>query len=179
MTKCNLSIYNVYKSENTRHKKTWRVGNTILEQGGNAYDAAVAVAACLNVVYPHMTGAGGDSFWLTYTPKEGKVRAYNGAGRSGSKVTRDLYKGKDAIPFRGIEAAIVVPGQVDAWDTLVSEYGNLTLKEVLAPAIDYATYGFPYTRDQHINTNMESLLSFTEHKVEKDNLKPKRRLLLA
>ena len=146
-------------------------GNTILEQGGNAYDAAVAVAACLNVVYPHMTGAGGDSFWLTYTPKEGKVRAYNGAGRSGSKVTRDLYKGKDAIPFRGIEAAITVPGQVDAWDAMVSEYGNLTLKEVLAPAIDYATNGFPYTRDQHINTN-KNLEILSNIPITKDTYTP-------
>ena len=47
-------------------------GNTILEQGGNAFDAAVAVSACLGVVYPHMTGPGGDMFWLTYKKEEGK-----------------------------------------------------------------------------------------------------------
>jgi len=127
-------------------------GNTILQQGGNAFDAAVAVSATLAVVYPHMTGIGGDCFWITYSAKEGKVRAYNGAGRSGSKVTRDLYAGEASIPFRGIRSAITVPGMIDGWDAMLKEYGTLTLKEVLQPAIHYALNGFPFSKDLHFNT---------------------------
>ncbi|RKD24672.1 gamma-glutamyltransferase [Ammoniphilus oxalaticus] len=146
-------------------------GNSILEKGGNAFDAAVAVAACLGVVYPAMTGPGGDSFWLTYSPKEGKVNAYNGAGRSGSKVTRELYEGEESIPFRGIRAAITVPGQVDAWDAIISKYGKLTLKEALQPAIDYALNGFPYTRDQYVNTK-KNLDVLSKIPITKDTYTP-------
>ena len=123
-------------------------GNHILEKGGNAFDAAVAVSACLGVVYPHMTGLGGDTFWLNYEKKEGKIRAYNGSGRSGANVSRDTYAGEAAIPFRGIRSAITVPGMVDSWDVILKELGTLSLAEVLAPAINYAENGFPITKNQ-------------------------------
>ncbi|MBO1512926.1 gamma-glutamyltransferase [Metabacillus bambusae] len=134
------------------HYLASQAGNTILQKGGNAFDAAVAVSACLAVVYPHMTGLGGDSFWLTYSVNDQKVRAYNGSGRSGSKVTRDVYKGKSSIPNRGIESIITVPGMVDSWDAVLKEYGRLSLGEVLEPAIEYALSGFPFSMDQHENT---------------------------
>lgn len=118
------------------HYLASQAGNTILQKGGNAFDAAVAVSACLAVVYPHMTGLGGDSFWLTYSKKDQKVRAYNGSGRTGANVTREKYKGKKFIPNRGIESAITVPGMVDSWDAVLKEYGRLSLNEVLAPAIE-------------------------------------------
>ncbi|MGM0876939.1 MAG: gamma-glutamyltransferase [Bacillota bacterium] len=134
------------------HYLASQAGNTVLQKGGNAFDAAVAVSACLAVVYPHMTGLGGDSFWLTYSVKDQKVRAYNGSGRSGSKVTREVYKGKSSIPNRGIESAITIPGMVDSWDAVLKEYGRLSLGEVLDPAIQYALTGFPFSKDQHENT---------------------------
>ncbi|MCM3029873.1 MULTISPECIES: gamma-glutamyltransferase [unclassified Niallia] len=134
------------------HYLASQAGERILQQGGNAFDAAVAVSACLAVVYPHMTGLGGDSFWLAYHAEKKKVRSYNGSGRSGSKVTRDKYKGKEAIPFRGIESVITVPGMVDSWDAVLREYGRMSLKEVLAPAIEYAENGFPVSNDQYENT---------------------------
>lgn len=129
-----------------------QAGNSILERGGNAFDAAVAVSACLAVVYPHMTGLGGDSFFLTYSRNEQKVRVYNGSGRSGINFTRDVFEGKDSIPIRGIESAITVPGMVDSWDAVLKEYGRLTLEEVLQPAIEYAEKGFPLSPDQYENT---------------------------
>ncbi|GKU83483.1 gamma-glutamyltransferase [Niallia sp. NCCP-28] len=146
------------------HYLASQAGEHILEKGGNAFDAAVAVSACLAVVYPHMTGLGGDSFWLTFQSAEKKVRAYNGSGRSGKNVTRDKYKGRDSIPFRGIESVITVPGMVDSWDALLKEYGTMKLAEVLAPAIEYAENGFPLSNDQWENTvkNAEML------KVDKD-----------
>ncbi|WP_025704587.1 gamma-glutamyltransferase, partial [Paenibacillus graminis] len=90
-------------------------GARILQKGGNAFDAAVAVSAALAVVYPHMTGLGGDAFWLTYSAGEGRVRAYNGSGRSGYGVRRDCYAGEEAIPRRGVRSAITVPGMADSW----------------------------------------------------------------
>lgn len=134
------------------HYLASQAGNTILEKGGNAFDAAVAVSACLAVVYPHMTGLGGDSFWLTFSKYDQKVRAYNGSGRTGMNVSREVYKGQNAIPTRGIESVITVPGMVDSWDAVLKEYGRLTLEEVLQPAIDYALEGFPFSIDQHENT---------------------------
>ncbi|WP_419885999.1 gamma-glutamyltransferase [Paenibacillus sp. B-A-8] len=127
-------------------------GARVLEKGGNAYDAAVAISATLAVVYPHMTGLGGDSFWLTYYKQEACVRAYNGSGRSGYGVRRSCFTGENAIPRRGIRSAITVPGMVDSWDAMLSKYGRLTLAEVLEPAIGYAQGGFPMSPDQRNNT---------------------------
>ncbi len=130
-------------------------------KGGNAFDAAVAVSACLAVVYPHMTGLGGDSFWLTYHKETGRIKAYNGSGRSGKHVTRDLYRGREAIPLRGTESAITVPGMADSWDAVLSAYGRLSLAEVLKPALDYAANGFPVSADQcaHTERNLALLAS--------------------
>lgn len=124
-------------------------GARMLEQGGNAYDAAVAVSACLAVVYPHMTGIGGDSFWLTYHRGEGRVRGYNASGRSGYNASLDAYAGMDAIPNRGIRSVVTVPGMVDGWAAVHGQYGRLPWERVLEPAIRYAENGFPMTRDQH------------------------------
>ncbi|WP_110928922.1 gamma-glutamyltransferase [Bacillus massiliglaciei] len=123
-------------------------GNKILERGGNAFDAAVAVSSCLAVVYPHMTGLGGDSFWLTYHKSESAIRGYNGSGRSGYGVSRDSFAGEEKIPFRGVKSALTVPGMVDGWDAVLKQYGRLSLKEVLEPAIEYAEKGFPISQNQ-------------------------------
>lgn len=127
-------------------------GARMLERGGNAYDAAIAVSACLAVVYPHMTGLGGDSFWLSYHSKEGEVRAYNGSGRSSYGACIDAFEGENSIPVRGVRSAITVPGMVDAWVAVHGEYGRLSFAEVLQPAIQYAIDGFPMSKDQYENT---------------------------
>lgn len=127
-------------------------GQNILLQGGNAYDAAIAVSACLAVVYPHMTGLGGDSFWLMYNKQEGEVRGYNGSGRSGGNVTIDCFAGEKNIPTRGIRSIVTVPGMVDSWDAILKRYGTMSLDKVLEPAIKYAREGFPLSYNQYINT---------------------------
>lgn len=144
----NQSIIGTKSMVVSPHYLASMAGNKILEKGGNAFDAAVAVSACLGVVYPHMTGLGGDTFWLNYEKKDGKIRAFNGSGRSGANVNRDTYAGEVAIPFRGIRSAITVPGMVDSWDAILKELGTLTLADVLEPAIDYAENGFPITKNQ-------------------------------
>lgn len=134
------------------HALASMAGARILERGGNAFDAAVAVSACLGVVYPHMTGLGGDSFWMTYEAGEGKVRVYNASGRSGAGVERALFAGETAIPQRGARSAITVPGMADGWDAIVRAYGKLPWGEQLEPAIGYAEDGFPLSPDQHAHT---------------------------
>ncbi|MFD2330422.1 gamma-glutamyltransferase [Cohnella sp. GCM10020058] len=134
------------------HDLASEAGAEMLRRGGNAFDAAVAVSACLGVVYPHMTGLGGDCFWLAYGAAEGRVRAYNGSGRSGAAVDRGCFAGMAAIPHRGARSAITVPGMVDGWAAVLGEYGKLSLAEVLAPAIRHAAEGFPLSPDQHFFT---------------------------
>lgn len=141
------------------HYLASEAGAEILRSGGNAFDAAVAISACLGVVYPHMTGLGGDAFWLTYGAEEGIVRAYNASGRSGSRVDRECYAGMAEIPHRGPRSAITVPGMADGWAAVLERYGRLSLAEVLAPAIRHAAEGFPVSADQHLSTaNREAML---------------------
>ncbi|MCL6458276.1 MAG: gamma-glutamyltransferase [Gorillibacterium sp.] len=142
------------------HYLATEAGARILQKGGNAFDAAVAISACLGVVYPHMTGMGGDSFWLTFSSGDNRVRVYNGSGRSGHQVNRAQFAGEAAIPQRGARSAITVPGMIDSWDAINREYGCLSLAEVLEQAIAYANNGFPMSRDQYEQTDTAfSLLS--------------------
>ena len=124
-----------------------QAGLRILLDGGNAVDAAVAMAAALNVVEPTSTGIGGDMFALIWTSAERRVVALNGSGRSAAAANVDdvLRAGFDAIPNDGDGAAMAVsvPGTVHGWETAVEAYGRMTLREVLTPAIDYALNGYP------------------------------------
>ncbi|TBL70747.1 gamma-glutamyltransferase [Paenibacillus thalictri] len=138
------------------HRLATAAGARILERGGNAFDAAVAVSSCLAVVYPHMTGMGGDSFWMTYHTDEKEIRGYNGSGRSGYKADLQAFAGLASIPTRGPLSAVTVPGMVDAWAAVLGEYGRLPFGDVLQPAIDYAAGGFPLSCDQYENTRLHA-----------------------
>src|SRR5260221_3378778 len=98
------------------HALAAQTGARILAEGGNAIEAALATAATLAVVYPHMTGLGGDSFWLVAEPGC-PPRTIDGAGRAGSRVSAALYEERDlhAVPWRGPLAANTVAGTVSAW----------------------------------------------------------------
>jgi gamma-glutamyltranspeptidase len=91
-------------------------GRAILEEGGNAIEAMLAMAASIAAVYPHMNHIGGDGFWLIREPN-GRVRAIMGAGRAGAKATPRFYRdaGHYEIPTRGPLAALTVPGAVAGW----------------------------------------------------------------
>jgi len=108
-------------------------GIRILMQGGNAVDAAIAVAAVLNVVEPHMTGIGGDVFALIYWKATGELKGLNASG-----------KGMHHIPERGI-LSVTVPGALDGWVALLEKYGSMELSQLLELAIVYAEGGFPVT----------------------------------
>ena len=123
-----------------------QAGLRILQQGGNAYDAAVATAAVLAVVEPMMTGPGGDVFMLAHDADSGKLHGLNGSGFSPEAVSPRFFeeRGLDAIPVTG-PFSISIPGAVDAWTEIVEKHGKLSLAEVLEPAISYAEEGFAVT----------------------------------
>jgi gamma-glutamyltranspeptidase / glutathione hydrolase len=117
----------------------------VLENGGNAIDAAVTAAAVLSVVEPMMTGVGGDMFAIVWSAKEKHLVALNASGRAGSLMTREeLVKRGRAHIQRGPES-VTVPGALAGWDALLKKYGTITLAQALQPAIGYAENGFPVT----------------------------------
>ena len=118
----------------------------VMNQGGNAVDAAVAAAAVLNVVEPHMTGAGGDAFALLWWAETGELVGLDASGRSGSGLSVGALRerGHERMPGSGAET-VTVPGAVSGWHALVERYGRLTLGQVLEPAIRIAETGFPVT----------------------------------
>lgn len=120
-------------------------GLQILIQGGNAADAAVAVAAALNVTEPTSTGIGGDCFALYYEAASGKVYALNGSGRAPAKLTLERLTRQGFVeewPANHPDT-ITVPGACAAWCDLVERFGALTMADILAPAIRLAEEGFP------------------------------------
>jgi gamma-glutamyltranspeptidase/glutathione hydrolase len=128
----------------------------VLREGGNAVEAMIAATATIAVVYPHMNGIGGDSFWLVRTPADGVV-GIDACGAAAAGVSRGDYAGKSAIPFRGGSAAITVAGTMSGWSAawrFSNEKlgGKLPLSRLLADAIHYARSGIAVTASQHLNT---------------------------
>ena len=117
-------------------------GLEILKKGGNAVDAAVATAAALTVVEPSSNGIGGDGFAIVWMKE--KMYGLNASGPSPQSLTIENVKAKghDKIPKFGW-TPVTVPGAPHAWASLVEKFGNLTLSEVLEPAINLAEEGFP------------------------------------
>lgn len=119
-------------------------GLEILQRGGSAVDAAVAVAAALNVVEPHMSGLGGDLFALVYEAGTGRVYAVNGTGPAPRTATLDRFA--QGIPERGPLSASV-PGALSGWIAMLEHWGRLDLASVLGPAIRLAAEGFPVSHN--------------------------------
>jgi oxamate amidohydrolase len=133
-------------------------GVAAFRAGGNALDAAIATAATMAVVYPHMNGVGGDNFWLIYDATSSCLTALCGAGRSARAASIEWYATRgirDRIPSRGGPAAVTVPGVVDGW-WQAHQYSTrsmgsaLTWKSVLADAIAYAREGFSASEGQRV-----------------------------
>lgn len=121
-------------------------GLETLKAGGTAADAAVTVAAMLNVVEPFSTGIGGDCFALYWDAASKTVFALNGSGPAAGSANLETLKraGYDQFPyFTG--HAVSVPGTVGAWTALLQRFGKMSLGDVLAPAIQYAFEGYPVT----------------------------------
>ncbi len=116
----------------------------ILQQGGNAIDAAIAANAVLGVVEPMSCGIGGDLFAIVWDAKGKKLYGLNASGRSPALATLESFqlRGLKEIPTKG-PLSWSVPGCVDGWDQLRSRFGSRPWSELLAPAIAYAEEGFP------------------------------------
>jgi oxamate amidohydrolase len=145
----------------TPHYLASQAGMKVLQEGGNAVEAAIAAASTIGVVYPHMNGIGGDNFWLIYNAKEKELKGLNSSGRSGEYATIDFYKKQrlEKIPARGPLGANTVPGAVAGWEQAyeyseASMKGSISWEELLKSAIHYAKEGFPVTPSQEYWTNI-------------------------
>ena len=139
------------------------VGMSILERGGNAFDAAVATGLVLQVVEPHLNGPGGDMPAVFRLAGETAPRVICGQGSMPAAATIEHFEalGLDLIPGNGLLCA-VVPGAFDAWMTLLRDYGTMDLETVLQPAIGYARRGYPVVPNITSTINTVKTLFETE-----------------
>jgi gamma-glutamyltranspeptidase/glutathione hydrolase len=130
----------------TEHPIASQIGATILAEGGNAVDAAVAANAAMGVFAPMANGIGGDMFAIVYEAKNRKLYGLNASGWAPAALTPEFLqsKGFKTMPTNGIHS-VTVPGVVDGWEKLVQRFGHKRLAKLLAPAISYAEEGFPVT----------------------------------
>jgi gamma-glutamyltranspeptidase / glutathione hydrolase len=119
---------------------------SILTQGGNAIDAAIAANAAMTVVYPSTCSAGGDIFMLIWEAKTRRLHALNGSGRAPRGMTPEYFLARNLkrIPERG-PLSINVPGAVDGWFEALNRFGTLPAETIFAPAIAFAEEGVPVT----------------------------------
>ena len=123
-----------------------QAGIDILRSGGSAVDAALAANAMLALTEPHMCGPGGDLFALVWDPRERRLHGLNASGRSPAGLSHAALltrlEGRRTMPGRGA-LAVTAPGAVDGWCKLHDRFGRLSLREIFAPAVEYAHAGFP------------------------------------
>jgi gamma-glutamyltranspeptidase/glutathione hydrolase len=121
-----------------------KAGAQILEEGGNAVDAAIAANAVMGVTEPYVNGMGGDLFAIVYQAKTGKLYGLNSSGWTPKALTIDYLHahGINKLDPIGVHT-IDVPGCVAGWDALMHRFGSLPFQKLLAPAIFYAENGFP------------------------------------
>ena len=140
----------------TPHLLATESGVAALRAGGNALDAAIAAAATIAVVYPHMNGLGGDNLWLIYDARSQRLRALTAVGRAARAASIEWYAARGiagALPVRGGPAALTVPAAVDGW-WQAHEYSRSRLGSpvgwagLLADAIHYAREGFTASEGQ-------------------------------
>lgn len=131
----------------SQHELATQAGMEILKQGGNAFDAAVAVSSTLAVVEPSSSGLGGGGFWLLHRASDGFEIMVDAREVAPQAATRDMFlddKG-NVVPGRSTSTALAaaIPGEAAGWAHLASRYGKLPLKTSLQPAIRIAREGFP------------------------------------
>ncbi|HYT33425.1 MAG TPA: gamma-glutamyltransferase [Ktedonobacteraceae bacterium] len=126
------------------HYLATQAGLSILTQGGNAIDAAIAANAAMTVVYPSTCSAGGDTFMLIWEEKSQRLYALNGSGRAPRGMTPEYFLSRNMkeIPETG-PLSINVPGAVDGWFEALGRFGSLPAETIFAPAIAYAEEGMP------------------------------------
>lgn len=123
----------------TSNPQAAQVGVEILRRGGNAVDAAVAMAATLTVTEPNMNGVGGDAFALVWDGE--RLHGLNASGRAPLGWTAARFSRSDDMPCHGWDS-VTVPGAVSGWSALAERFGSLPFEQLLARAIAYAREGF-------------------------------------
>jgi len=135
------------------HPLATQVGMRILAEGGNAFDAAVAVSAALSVVEPYSSGIGGGGFWLLHVVKDDHDTFIDGREYAPAAASANMYQDKDGevIPGASLNGPLsaAIPGEPAALVYLNKHYGRLSLAQDLAPAIKLARDGFPLDRLFH------------------------------
>lgn len=131
-------------------------GLDVIKKGGNAIDAAIAAAACLTVVEPTSNGIGGDAFAIVW--HKNKMYGLNSSGPAPKSLTIEKLKDKGYknMPAHGF-IPVTVPGVPYAWRELSKRFGNLSLKTVFNPAIEYAIEGYPVS--PMVSKNWREVLS--------------------
>jgi gamma-glutamyltranspeptidase/glutathione hydrolase len=129
------------------HPRAATIGAEIIDRGGNAFDAAIAVAAAEGVLLPMMCGLGGDGFAVVYDARRQEVLGLNGSGVGASGATRDYYAsgGRKLMPLDGVHS-VGVPGAVAFYETMWKRWGTLPWAELWAPAIKLAEDGVAITQ---------------------------------
>jgi len=148
------------------HPAATQAGIDILKQGGNAFDAAVAVSAALAVVEPYGSGMGGGGFWLLHRASDNKQVMIDGRETAPSKAHRDMYLDKQGKPVKSasVDGALSagIPGLPAALVHLSKEYGRLALATSLEPAIKLAKEGFAVNKHyQRLAKFRQSVLAST------------------
>lgn len=138
----------ISKGENgivsSAHPLATEAGLEVLKDGGNAFDAAVAIATTLNVVEPMMSGIGGYGTILIYSAEENRARFLNPSGRMPANLNSDLFRPPtpNYMQNRRGAKAVSTPGNVNAWETMWKKYGSREWKGLFSDAIYYAEQGF-------------------------------------
>ena len=132
------------------HYLATAAGFRIMEQGGNAIDAAAAMSFCISFLEPQSNGIGGDVPMLIYSATENKVYAISGMGWSPKAFTIDWCRenGIDLIPGDGYLPACV-PAPVGTWATAVARFGTMSFSQIIQPALELAENGFPVYEQLH------------------------------
>lgn len=138
-----ISKFGIAASEQPLASQT---GVRVLEAGGNAIDAAIAMNAVMSVVSPMMCGPGGDLFALVYDARSGRTYGLNASGWAPKGLNPQIIReaGFTNMPQSGVHS-VTIPGAVAGWDALQKKFARKSLSDLLAPAIYYAKEGFPVT----------------------------------
>ena len=147
------------------HPLSTQAGMDILAQGGNAFDAAIAVAASLGVVEPYSAGIGGGGFWLLYLADTDEYRFIDAREMAPAAAHRDYYldKNGDVNRDKAINGptAAGIPGQAAAFDHLANQYGKLPLTASLKAAIHQAQHGFP------VDNHYQKLMRYRHRAIQR------------
>lgn len=137
------------------------VGFGLLEQGGNAFDAAVATGLVLQIVEPHLNGPGGEFPAIIHSARTGQTQVLcaQGTAPEGATIAHYRSEGLTLIPGAGL-LATVIPGAFDGWMLMLRDHGSLQLRDVLEPAIHYARHGHPAL--PRVSNTISGLASFFE-----------------